>query len=127
VALQLFSFRDRPNDFAATKSGLPLEQCVFLLDFSRPLQRLRWFGTTNKWIGPTYGLLVPVVHVSEQAGTFCFGVSSGEPYFADIPRLWKRHAGTRRTIYDPPTEGFELIADFATHFAADCQPVRATS
>jgi len=41
MALRLFGFQGHPHDFAATKAGLPLEDCVFLLDFSRPLGRLR--------------------------------------------------------------------------------------
>jgi hypothetical protein len=47
VALTLFGFHGRPHDFAVTKADLPLEECVFLLDFSRPLGKHRWFGKYN--------------------------------------------------------------------------------
>ena len=51
--LTLFGFRDRPHDFAATKVGAAVEECVFILDFARPLERIRWLGVTNRWLGVT--------------------------------------------------------------------------
>jgi hypothetical protein len=99
----------------ATKAGAAPRDCVFLLDFSRPLERRRWLG-----IGPTVGLLVPVVHRSEQSGGYVVGVARGEAYFVDIPKLWKRHAGSPRTLTAPPIDALEVVADFGRHFAADC-------
>jgi hypothetical protein len=87
MALTLYGFRDHPNDFAATKIRAPLEDCVFFLDFSRDLEKRRWFGTVNRWLGPTIGLLVPVAHQSEERGGYVIGVYRGEPYFVDLPDL----------------------------------------
>ncbi|SRR5258708_39828883 len=121
MALQLFGFQGRPHDFAATKADAPLEDCLFLLDFSRPLERLRWLGALNKWVGFTVGLFVPVVHKAEQSGGFAFSVRRGQPYFVDIPKLWKKHYGSKRTLVATPIGGLNIIADFAKHFPEDCQ------
>lgn len=121
MALQLFRFHGRPHDFAVTKANVPLEDCVFLLDFSRPLGRLRWLGTVNKWVGITVGLLVPVVHHAEQAGGYIISVHRGEPYFSEISNLWKEHYGSKRTLVATPIGGLDIIADFANHFPEDCK------
>lgn len=120
MTLQLFGFHERPHDFAATKADLPLEECVFLLDFSRPLKRLRWLGIANEWLGITTGLFVPVMHQSEQSGGFVISVRRGDPYFVDIQRLWKEHRGLQRTLVVSPIDGLELVADFGRHFPEDC-------
>ena len=44
MALILYGFSDRPDDFAATKVGAALGECDFLLDFTRPLETIHWFG-----------------------------------------------------------------------------------
>ena len=121
MALQLFGFHGRPHDFAVTKADVPLEDCVFLLDFSRPLGKRRWLGVLNKWVGFTVGLLVPVVHQAEQSGGYVFSVRRGEPYFVDIPDLWKKHYGLKRTQVATPAGGLDIIADFARHFPEDCR------
>ena len=121
MALQLFGFHDRQHDVAATKGGFPLESCAFLLDFSRQLEKHRWLGFRNRWVGFTVGLLVPVIHIAEEKGGFVFGLSAGEPYFADIQKLWKEHYGSARSLAAPPTGGLEVVADFARHFPSDCQ------
>lgn len=51
------------------------------------VQKVRWHFGGNKWIGFAVGLLVPIVHLSERKGGFVIGVSRGEPYFTDIPKL----------------------------------------
>ena len=44
MALIPYGFSDRPDDFAATKVGAALGECDFLLDFTRPLETIHWFG-----------------------------------------------------------------------------------
>jgi len=121
MSLTLFGFNDRPHDFAATKAGAALEDCAFLLDFTRPLERIRWFGITNRWLGITVGLFVPVVHKGQDKGGLVFGIRRGQPYFEDIPKLWREHSGTRRKIRSEAVDGLEIIADFGRHFPEDCQ------
>jgi hypothetical protein len=121
MALQLFGFHTHPSAFAVTKASVPLEDCVFLLDFSRPLERLRWLGVHNKWVGVTVGLLVPVVHQAEQSGGYVFAMRRGEPYFLDIQDLWRKHRGSQRTMAVPPVGGLQIVADFANHFPEDCR------
>ena len=121
MALTLFGFRDRPHDFAATKVGATLEDCAFLLDFARSIERIRWLGANNRWLGFTVGLLVPVVHLGQDKGEFVIGVNRGQSYFADIPKLWREHRGAARTIRSEPVDGLQIIADFARHFPEDCQ------
>ena len=120
MTLQIFGFHSQPSAFAVTKANFPLQDCVFLLDFSRPLERHRWFGVHNKWIGVTVALLVPVVHQAEKSGGYLFGMQRGDPYFLDIQQLWRRHRGARRTIVAPHVDPSRIIGDFATHFPEDC-------
>jgi len=121
MALTLYGFHDRPHDFAATKADATLEDCVFLLDFTRPLKRIHWLGVTNRWFGPTVCLLVPVRHQGDEKGGYVIGVRHGQLYFTDIPKLWREHHGIERTIKSAPVGGLDIIADFGRHFPEDCQ------
>ena len=121
MALILYGFSDRPDDFAATKVGAALGECDFLLDFTRPLETIHWFGKKNRWVGPKIGLLVPVVHQGEERGGYVISVNRGEPYFIDIPNLWRKHSGCSRTIKSEPVDPLRIIADFTRHFPEDCQ------
>lgn len=121
MTIQLFGFHDRPHDFAVAKAEVSLEECLFLLDFSRPLERLRWFGAYNKWVGITIGLSVPVVHLAQQSGGYVISVSRGEPYFIDIQKLWKKHYGSKRTLVATPIDALSVAVDFINHFPEDNQ------
>jgi hypothetical protein len=120
VSLTIYDIHGYPHNFAVTKIDAPLEQCAFLLDFGRKLERVRWLFGTNKWVRFTVGLIIPVVHLCEQKGDFVIGVNQGEPYFTEIQELWKQHTGTSssRNITDP--DGLEVVADFGRHFPSDC-------
>jgi len=120
MALQLFGFHEHPNDYAVTKIDVPLNECKFLLDFARPLRRIRWFGVFNSWVGPTLAWEVPVVHLTEQSGAFVIGVRRSDPYFFDLPRLWKEHSSAKRSLSLPPVGVLQIAADFGRHFADDC-------
>lgn len=120
MALHLFASPEHPHGIAVTKAGLPMEECVFLLDFSRPLQKLRWFGAVNEWLGFTVDLSVPVVHQSEMSGGFVIGVRRGEPYFSEIQDLWKNHYGSARMLVESHSDAIRVVADFGTHFPQDC-------
>lgn len=120
MALTIYGLHAYPNDIAVTKVGASLEDCAFLLDFSRPLERLRWFGKVNKLIGPTIALVVPVVHHAEQSGGYVISVRRGEPYFVDLPKLWRQHYGSKRGLVSPPAGGLDIVADFGLHFPEDC-------
>src|SRR5215467_4491273 len=110
--LTLFGFCDRPHDFAATKVGANLEECVFLLDFARPLERIRWLGVTNRWLGVTVALLVPVVHQGQGKSEFVIRVHRGQPYFSGIPKLWRYHSGaTRKIRWKPGLDRGRLTVD----------------
>ncbi len=127
MALTVYGLRDYPNDFPVTKTDAALEDCSFVLDFSRPLQRFRWLGVVNKWIGSTIALGVPVVHVSEEKGAgFLISVRASDPWFKDLQKLWKKHYGSkygsRRGLISQvnlPLGGLEIIADFGRHFPDD--------
>ena len=120
MPLTIYGIHDYPRDFLVTKVGAPLEQCAFLLDFRRGIERVRWLFVRNSWIGFTVGLIVPVVHLSENKGEFVIGLKRGEPYFADIPRLWIQHAGASSSRTVTEAGGLELVADFGRHFPNDC-------
>ena len=122
MPLQIFAFHDHPHAFAVTKANASLEECEFLLDFSRPLQRLRWFGVLNEWFGFTAALMVPVMHLGQEKGDFVVGVHRSEPYFVDIPNLWKKHRGFPRSLQGANAEPLQVVAAFGHHFAEDCAP-----
>lgn len=119
MSLSLFGFHEKPHDIGASKYSVTPDECVFLLDFSRPLERIRWFGVRNRLFGPTLALLVPVVHIGEKSGGFVFGLSRGQPYFEDIPKLWRDHRSASRALAGDAVDGLQIVADFGQHFPED--------
>ena len=117
--LTLIGFRERPHDFAATKVAATIEECAFLLDFARPLERIRWLGVTNRWLGVTVILLVPVVHQGQRKSDFVISIHRGQPYFEVIPKLWRDHRGVVRSIRSQPTDEVQIVPDFGRHFPDD--------
>jgi hypothetical protein len=116
MALTVYAFHADPHKLAVTKVDAPIEECPFLLDFSRPIQRVRWIGFHNRWIGPTVALGVPVVHQAEQRGEYKILVLRSEPYFVDLPKLWKEHRGSARSAITENAGGLDIIADWGRHF-----------
>ena len=119
MALQLVRLDAQPREIAVTKVGTIVDGGAFFLDFSRPLERLRWFGVQNSFIGPTVGLLIPVVHERERTGGFLVSAQRADPYFTDILALWKARFPRQRL---PPTQvadSLKIVADFATQFPED--------
>jgi len=134
MALTIYALRDYPNDFPVTKIDVPWEDCAFFLDFSRPLERLRWLGVLNKWVGITTWLLVPIIHSSEEVPSgLVIGVGAADPYFKDVQKLWKKHYGSnygaRRGLVTELSEQWgtlQIIADFGRHFPVDGAPPGST-
>ena len=120
MPLTIYGVHEYPHDFLITKVEAPIEQCVFLLDFERSIERVRWFFVRNSWIGFTVALIVPVIHLGQQKGGFFIGVRYGESYFADIPKLWMQHAGKSSSRPITAVSGLEVVADFGRHFPNDC-------
>ena len=120
MALTIYGIPNYPHDFLVTKVDAPLEQCAFLLDFSRELQIVRWLFGRNKLIGLPVGLFVPVVHIGEREGGYVIGVSRGEPYFSEIPKLWKKHSRSTSSRTFEESSLTEIIGGFAIHFPDDC-------
>lgn len=120
MSLTIYGFHDYPHDFAVTKIDATLEQCTFLLDFTRPLKKQRQLFGYKTWVGVTIGLLVPVIHLGEEKGGYIIGINRGEPYFVDLSKFWKQHSGTRRSLSSPRVDKVTIITDFATHFPNDC-------
>jgi hypothetical protein len=119
MALQLIKLHAHPSEMAVTKVGSVVADGAFFLDFSRPLERIRWFGIRNHWVGFTVGLFVPVVHQGEQGGGYVIGVGPSDPYFADLQALWKVHYPSKRTPPATATDGLKIVADFAAQFPDD--------
>ncbi len=120
MSITIYGIHNYPHDFLVTEINAPLEQCAFLLDFGRKLERVRWLFGRNKWVGFTVGLIVPIVHLSESKGGYAIGVNLGEPYFADIQNLWKQHSGAISSRTITKIDGLEVITDFAKHFPNYC-------
>jgi hypothetical protein len=127
VATDAARHNGRPQDFAATKVDAPLEECAFLLDFSRPLRLSRWLGFWNRHIGIALFAAVSIVHRGEDEGGYAFGLWRSQPYFTDILKLWKQHYPAKRVMVEMEqrANGLQVIADFARHFPEDAQPPKA--
>jgi hypothetical protein len=119
MALQLIRLDAYPNDIAVTKTPASCSGGAFFLDFTRPLERHRWFGVHNKSIGPTVGLFVPVVHESEHDGGLVISVRRGDPYFTDIQALWKARCPSKRSAQPLKADSLQVVADFAAQFPED--------
>ena len=106
------------NEFVVSNTVHSVEQLdpnrVFLLDFSRPLQKRRRFGFL-------VGLLVPVIHQTQEVGAFVIGCTAGDPYFKDIQKFWKKYYPASKNHRLSDVGGLEIVADFGTHFPAFCQ------
>lgn len=124
MATQLLQFNEYPNDIAVTKTEFVLDG-VFFLDFSRPLERLRWFGILNRWFGFTSALFVPVVHQGEHHGGYVVGVHRSDPYFKNVLELWRARYPSKRNPPEMGADGLKIIADFAIQFPSDCQSQNA--
>ena len=120
MPLTLLGFHGKPHDIGVSKTCAAPGECVFLLDFARPVERIRWFGIRNAVLGPTVALLVPIVHAGARSGGYVFGVSRGDPYFADIPKLWREHRAAPRAPAADVVDDLQVVADFARHFPEDC-------
>lgn len=119
MPLLLMQLGAHPHEIAATQLEACLDGGAFFLDFSRPLGRLRWCGVWNRWLGLTMSLRVPVIHEGEPTGRRMITIDRGDPYFAELQRLWKaRHPAVR----PPPSrlvDAARIDADFATQFPHD--------
>ena len=116
MGLTIYGFHNDSKLFAVTKIGEPIESCPFFLDFSRPIERTRWFGVRNKWIGPVVFIGVPIIHQSEQDGGFVILLTRSEPYFFDVISLWKMHFGSPRLATKGSSDSLQVAADFGMHF-----------
>lgn len=116
MALTLFKLPSHPNEIAVSKIGSFVENGLFFLDFSRPLEIVRWLGVRNRWIGFPVALGVPIVHQGQLQSEFNASVFRTEPYFADIRELWRQRYPQKRTPPATETDGLKIIADFGTQF-----------
>jgi hypothetical protein len=119
MSLQLFQLDGNPNEIAVTKVDSFVTDGAFFLDFSRRMERLRWFGVLNGWVGLTVALVVPVIHQTEHDGGFVIGVHRSDPYFAQLPALWKARYPSKRIAGTTVADSFKVVTDFAKHFPDD--------
>lgn len=119
MPLLLLQLGAHPDEIAATQREDCLDGGAFFLDFSRPLGRLRWCGAWNRWLGLTMSLLVPVVHQGEHPGRRVIAVDRGDPYFAELQRLWKARHPAARPEPAVRVDAARIDADFAAQFPHD--------
>ena len=120
MPLQLVAFDSHPHRIAATKVDSRVSGGRFFLDFTRPLEFIRWLAVNNRFLGVVVVVFVPVVHERERSGRYVFGVNAGEPYFNEIRRLWKAHYPSASVAVEQEAGGAEIIASFAAQFLQDC-------
>ena len=110
MTLTLYSLPAHPGRYAVSKVPVFARHGAFFLDFCRPLETVKHYGVV------TVGLFVPVIHESQLAGEYVVGVDRCEPYFADIPKLWKQlHPYTPvqpKCAYD----NLQVVAHFGYQF-----------
>lgn len=122
MPLLLLQLGAHPAEIAATKRDACLEDSAFFLDFSRPLGRLRWLGMWNTRVGFTMSLVVPVVHQAEQAGSCTIAVDRGDPYFAELQRLWTERFPSIRPAPVTAASPAQIASSFAAQFPHDPAP-----
>lgn len=66
-------------------------------------------------------LIVPVIHHGEREGAYVISVGRSDPYFKDLRKLWKARYPEKINPPSSEVDGLQIIADFATHFAAFCR------
>jgi len=125
MPLLLLQLGAHPAEIAATKLTTCVEGGAYFLDFSRPLGRLRWFGTWNQRLGFTLSLLVPVVHQAESTGRRVIAVDRGDPYFKELQRLWNERFPVTRPAPCSAAPEEQIAADFAIQFPHDTQDTEA--
>lgn len=121
MPLRLLELPAHPGRIAASKVDGIVDGGAFFLDFSRELDRQRWFGVTNRWIGPIVSVFAPVVHQGESKGGYVIGVHRSDPNFNQIVTLWRKHFPERELLPPSPADGLQVIADFGTQFPEDSQ------
>ena len=119
MTLTLIAFDNPPSRFAVTAVGSVISDGCYFLDFTRKLEVIRWFGIRNPYIGPSVGLLVPVVHEAEVSGGYVVGVAISDPYFRDLRKLWKERFPSPPVAVSGEADGLKIIADFATQFPSN--------
>lgn len=122
MPLLLMQLGAHPAEIAATKLDACVEDSAFFLDFSRPLGRLRWFGIWNTRVGFTMSLIVPVVHQAEPAGSRTIAVDRGDPYFAELQRLWAERFPSPRPVPVAAASPAQIASSFAAQFPHDPAP-----
>ena len=120
MTVQLFELEDHPNRIAVSKTDSFVDDGTFFLDFSRPIEKYRWFGVYNYCFGFTVGLAVPVIHQDEQHGEFSITIRRRDPCFAEVRTLWKAHYPTRNTPPSTKADGIKVVVDFARQFPDNC-------
>ena len=121
MALQLFQFDEFPNKIAVSKIDSFVTGGVFLLDFSRPIQIQRWLGISNNWIGISLGILVHVVHQSEEHGGYLISVEKSDSLYKEFRALWKQRYPSKKHTPSNLDDGLKIITDFAAQFPEDSQ------
>lgn len=125
MPLLLLQLGAHPTEIAATKLATCVDNGAYFLDFSRPLGRLRWFGTWNRKLGFTMSLLVPVVHQAETTGRRSIAVDRGDPYFKELQRLWNERFPLARPAPCSTASEEQIAADFGVQFPHDAQNTEA--
>jgi hypothetical protein len=119
MPLRLLQLDANPNEIAVTKVDSFVPDGTFLLDFSRRMERLRWLGVLNSRVGLTVALVVPVIHQAERDGGYVIGVHRSDPYFAQLPPLWKARYPSKRAPPNTVADPFKIVTDFAEQFPDD--------
>lgn len=122
MTIRLFELAEHPNRIAVSKTDNYQIGGVFFLNFNKPLETIRWFGTYNKFIGYPMALLVPIIHQNQNDNdeTFVVGLDRHDSTFNLIRSLWKANYKTANPIRINVNDGLQIIKDFASQFPNDC-------
>jgi hypothetical protein len=105
-----------PGQIAVTQADGVVEDGIFFLDFSRPLEQVKGrFGIVS-------AVLVPVRHQSQGMGEFVIAVGRGDHYYKDITGYWKSHFPADLPAPVGEFDGLKVVADFARQFPEAAAP-----
>ena len=120
MTITLFELEEFPNRVAISKANDYQVDGTFFLDFSKPLTVIRWFFKINYKFGIAVGLLVPVIHQSENIGGYEVSCHVNDTKYKAIKKLWESNYPTSNPIVEKEADGLNIIADFANQFKSDC-------
>lgn len=121
MTTQIFRLDSIPNvvAIAITRTHF-VENGLFFLDFSQPLNKIRKFNAFNINFGPVEGVLVPLIHQDGGDG-LVIGMHKNESYYKNVLNFWKDNYPSEVLFKENNSDNIKVMTDFAVQFPESCQ------